>query len=528
MNRSIVTPFRVGLVVLAGIIVAVVMITGVSSQWGDEDDTYTVHAYFDDVTGLAKKSQVRIAGIAVGEVKDIELVGNRAKITLVIRNDVELYEGIPQPDGYYKGGATIAKKLSSLLGDYYVEITPGYEGDVLEDGDEIKNVIQGGGPDKILAQVERITKDISEVTSSLSAVLGGEKGRERIDAIFKDVEDISRAVRDVTVENSDRFDRIVENVEKLTADARIILGKGGDDVEKILADTRAAAKELRSAVAAARGGIDTTVVRVNKSLTTTQSALEKLDRSLGSIEKVAQGLEKGEGTAGKILRDESIANEAESLLKETRGLVASAKTAVDDVGEITGTVGRLQTIVDLRNDFMFGFNAFKNVLSVELKPRENKWYVIELVQDPRGKTETVRRTVDSTGEQPVFEEVTRTTSELKFSFQFAGRYEWLAGRFGIIESTGGLGGNLYFFDDNLEIVVDLFDFGFGPAPRMRAFAMLYFDIALPWSWSEHLYFSGGIDDPFNPGTFDGFAGVGISFNDRDLKGLLTVAPTPSP
>ena len=58
--------------------------------------------------------------------------------------------------------------------------------------------------------------------------------------------------------------------------------------------------------------------------------------------------------------------------------------------------------------------------------------------------------------------------------------------------------------------------------------LLYFDLFLPddWTWSENIYISGGIDDPFNAGTFDYFAGLGITFNDKDLKALLTVAPSP--
>lgn len=527
-QRSFITPFKVGLVILAGIVVAIVMITRVGSQWGDADKTYSVVAYFDDVTGLAERSQVRIAGIAVGEVTRIELVDSRARVTLVVRDDITLFEGIPQPDGYYRGGATISKKLSSLLGDYYLEVTPGIEGRELGNGDEIKNVIQGGGPDAIMAQVEQITRDIAEVTDSLARVFGGDEGRARIDAILRDVEDVTRTIRDLTVSNSERLDQIVENVERLTAEARVILARGGNDVDVIMRDLRAAASDLRETMGVARGGVDTVIVRVEQVADTTQQAAEKLDRALANIETVTAGLAEGEGTAGKILRDPTIANETEALLKETRGLIASAKQVADDVGEITGSIGSLETVVDLRNDYMVGFNAFKNVLRVRLQPRPEKWYDIELVRDPRGKTNVVRRAIDSTTNEPVYEEVTETTSDFKFSFQFAGRWEFLAGRFGIIESTGGLGANVYLFDDNLEFVVDVFDFGFGPAPRVRAFGQLYFDLFLPWTWSENLYLSGGIDDPFNAGTFDGFVGIGLTFNDRDLKGLLTVAPTPSP
>ncbi len=37
----------------------------------------------------------------------------------------------------------------------------------------------------------------------------------------------------------------------------------------------------------------------------------------------------------------------------------------------------------------------------------------------------------------------------------------------------------------------------------------------------HIYVHGGVDDPFNAGTVDYFLGLGIRFNDEDLKTLLT-------
>ncbi|OIP29171.1 MAG: hypothetical protein AUK47_28075 [Deltaproteobacteria bacterium CG2_30_63_29] len=527
MRKSFLTPFKVGLVVLAGIIVAVVMISRVGSKWGSQGETYSIHAYFDDVTGLAEKSQVRIAGIAVGEIETIELVNNRAKVTLRILTNVELFEGLPLPSGTYIDGATISKKLSSLLGDYYIEITPGLQGALLEDGDEIKNVVQGGGPEAILNEVEKITRDVSDITGSLSDVFGGDEGRARLDAIFRDVEDTSSTIRELAVQNSERLDRIIDNVEKLTADARIILQSGGEDVDTILANVREVSRELKVIVAQAGGRVDQGFNDVDRTLASAQQAIEKLDRSLANIETVTEGMRDGNGTVGHILTDDTIALQAEELLGDTRELVASASEAVDSANAVLGSISRLDTIVDLRNDYMVGFNAFKNVFSLKLQPKPTKWYVIELIRDPRGKTSTVRRTTDGTGEQPVFEVVTETDAGFKFSFEFAGRYEFIAGRFGLIENTGGIGGNLYFVDDNLELIVDLFDFGFGPYPRARAYGLLYFDMFMPWQWSEHLYLSGGVDDPFNDGTRDYFVGAGFNFNDEDLKGLLTVAPTPS-
>lgn len=76
--------------------------------------TYIVHAYVPDATGLLLDSSVRLAGVEVGRLRNIELDGSRARLTLEIRRDVQLYED-----------AVIAKETQSMLGTATVAIDPG-------------------------------------------------------------------------------------------------------------------------------------------------------------------------------------------------------------------------------------------------------------------------------------------------------------------------------------------------------------------------------------------------------------------
>ena len=62
------TPFKVGFVILVGLVMAVVMIIRFSANWGQDNGTYELKAYFNDATGLAPKSQIKVGGIQVGEV----------------------------------------------------------------------------------------------------------------------------------------------------------------------------------------------------------------------------------------------------------------------------------------------------------------------------------------------------------------------------------------------------------------------------------------------------------------------------
>ena len=107
---------------------------------------YSLFARFRDASGLVGKSRVVIAGLTVGEIGERKLDGKLARVTVRLRPETEVY-----------ADAILAKKSSSLLGEYYLEIDPGSPEKVddngvitknqrLKDGDEIKTVIEAQPP----------------------------------------------------------------------------------------------------------------------------------------------------------------------------------------------------------------------------------------------------------------------------------------------------------------------------------------------------------------------------------------------
>ncbi len=97
----------------------------------------------------------------------------------------------------------------------------------------------------------------------------------------------------------------------------------------------------------------------------------------------------------------------------------------------------------------------------------------------------------------------------------------IAGRFGIKESTGGFGVDLYLLDDRLTLSLDVFDTLSNQYPRVKPtlFAAI---------WKRNLFLVGGADDVVNTtratagagGGIDWFLGGQLVFNDEDLKSLL--------
>ncbi len=89
-------------------------------------DYYKVHALFSSVSGLKSGARVEIAGVQVGKVSQIVLVDDQADVELSLKPEVKI------------GSDVFASiKTQGIIGDKFVQLTPGAEEDFLKDGDEI-------------------------------------------------------------------------------------------------------------------------------------------------------------------------------------------------------------------------------------------------------------------------------------------------------------------------------------------------------------------------------------------------------
>jgi phospholipid/cholesterol/gamma-HCH transport system substrate-binding protein len=154
-------------------------------------------------------------------------------------------------------------------------------------------------------------------------------------------------------------------------------------------------------------------------------------------------------------------------------------------------------------------------VELRLQPREDKYYLLELIDDPRGLTRTTSTITDTTDptSTPHYRTIQRETSDaFRFSFMFARRIGPVTFRFGIMESTGGAGADLHLFDDRLELRTDLFNFGENTNPRLR--------LRLAYEIVRRAWIFGGLDDILNPERSDYFLGAQLRFNDEDIKSIL--------
>jgi phospholipid/cholesterol/gamma-HCH transport system substrate-binding protein len=462
------------------------------SRDGGAGSGYRVWATMPDVTGVAPKSRVMVSGIQVGIVDKISLYNGEARIDIKMNPEIPLYED-----------AAIGKRAASLIGESFVVLAPGTEGKPrIPDEGRITAYIEEPSVQSLQGQIADVLKDVKAVTESLKNTVGSDNGQERIAEILQNLAEVTQELNDTVRENRAGVTQTVNNINQLTGDAGPRLREILQNVQKVTEDVRAMTAAPGAGVAgqeAKPGEIRSTAERLNRATANLESALQHADN-------VAARVDRGDGTVGRLLKDETLINEVE--------------TVVEDVGELVGGLGRVQAVVGLRTDYNFLANTIKSYVELRLQPAEDKYYAVELVNDPRGKTSFEQIDVDTTNpnDPPHYREIrTVTTNAFRFSFQFARRLGPVTGRFGIKESTGGLGLDLHLLDDRFELRQDLFGFGEELSPRWR--------IALAYEFIRKLWLLGGVDDIMNGDRRDYFVGLQLRFIDSDLKSILPFAPT---
>lgn len=94
-------------------------------------DSYPVYADFITAGGLQDGAVIELAGVEIGRVERVRLADYKARVTLKIRNDIDLHED-----------TQAAIKTKGLIGERYVVITPGYSSATIAPGGTIRRTVE--------------------------------------------------------------------------------------------------------------------------------------------------------------------------------------------------------------------------------------------------------------------------------------------------------------------------------------------------------------------------------------------------
>jgi phospholipid/cholesterol/gamma-HCH transport system substrate-binding protein len=479
------TEAKVGLLVIVGSAILLYMTIMVGKYEFGGKKGYFLSAVFESVSGLDEKAAVRMAGVLIGTVERVELIDSHAKVVMRINAEVQI-----------KRGSQAAIKTEGLLGDKYVEIIPasgasagaalssGTGGSApgggerkpgnLEPGETIQVTVSPSDVDKLIGQLTAIADDIKQVTGSLRQVFGTERGARSMEDILADLRTTMANIQDFSYTLKSDGGELIMRLNELAANLDGVVGENRENLKVTMENVREASKSAELALA--------------------------------SIENATRKIERGEGTLGKLVTDESMYNNIDSAAK--------------GISNYVSRVERMETIVGFRNQYMFPDS--QNYFTLELKPQQDQYYLIEITTDPFGKyrrTETVYTPPGGTAGTLVEETY---EDKFKFSVEFVKRWGNLAARMGLIESTGGIAADYYAFNDKLKFSLDAWNFNSTEPHNEKT----HMKATVSYSPVKLFFLTAGYDNFLNKDRATPFVGAGVRFTDENLKYIIGSVPVP--
>nr|NIQ17342.1 MCE family protein [Candidatus Aenigmarchaeota archaeon] len=370
---------KVGLFVLCGLAALVI----VTILLGDIhlEKRYKIKILFNDVSGLPKKAQVRRAGVVVGKVMDIELVDNKAQVVASIRKDVRIHKDAR------------ARIVSfGIVGTKYLELTAGSEKEpLLQDGDTIIGI----DPVSIDKAVEEVLLGVADLVEEIRGIGKEEELGKSLRAFLDNIGDVSRKLNRALGPEGEELEDTIKNLNQLSANIREITDSLNQE----------------------------SIAR----------SLQKLERSLDEIAKVAEKVNKGEGAMGRLLTDEKMGERIEEVVESLQESSEHARKVLRRTSDFRVTWGyQLNYNVNdekLRSDF-----------GVSLIPGEDKFYLFSVNNIGESDSDT------DAGEQKVNSVTVKVGKNLGM-FSLYG---------GVIRSSGGFGGVFWPIRDRIGIDAEVF------------------------------------------------------------------------
>ena len=316
---------KIGLVTAFAMIMAMILIFLLSGEGGFFWERYSLKTVFPNAAGLKAGAPVRLAGVEVGSVSEVDLMGDQVEVVMEINRN-------------YQPQVTTASRASlgsvSLLGEAAVDITASSSGTAIP---EWGYVTSAPTPGSLTEVATKATAGIEELTGILQDLRGGRGTMGRLftdEALYKEMNALVGAAETVVRNvNSGRgtlgrlandptaaraLETSLQNFEAISA--RVRSGEGS--LGRLLNDDT-----LARSLSSTTTNLDTITGRISRGegtagrLISDRALYDRLNSMSERLDKVMAGLQQGEGTAGQLLRDRQLYENMNGAVGELRQLV---------------------------------------------------------------------------------------------------------------------------------------------------------------------------------------------------------------
>lgn len=301
---------------------------------------YVLNVRISSALGLEKRSDVKMAGIRIGYVKDIVLDQRRARVVMNIYPRFKVAKG---------SRATLASL--GLLGERFMEIVPGGEPEYMVPGESMEG-LPTVSFDQIGALFLSIGDEIKQLSGSLKDVLG-KNSETGLKQTLRNLSSLTAELNAFLSENKGGLGDTVRNASKAVEEVSLSLRQVSDNINKAVAEYGALAGENRDGV--------------KKNMDRIGELLEEIGKAVKSLNESLEKVRKSEGSLGKLVNEPTLYDEVEG--------------AVADVRRVVSPVSSIHAGVELRGDYYGSSSLVKGSLGLGIRSGD-KLFLGGIAHDP--------------------------------------------------------------------------------------------------------------------------------------------------
>jgi phospholipid/cholesterol/gamma-HCH transport system substrate-binding protein len=330
---------RVGLTVLFASVTLGVLIFVMSGTGGWFTSKIELRSYFDNAGGLREGAPVRLAGVDIGNVTKVRIVGKPmtpVEVTMKVNTKYSF--------NLRKDSVTLLS-TAGILGETFVDIdSSAAKGPAATDGDtlaardqpDIQDVVRASqgtlqNMDSLLKRVDRIVAFIESGQGSIGKVIYSPALYDQLNATVVEFKGLMDEIQSgkgslgPLLTSDEAYKKVIAAIDKVnTLVDELQQGKG--TAGKLLKDpelynnankTIANVRQLTDDINAGKGAMG--------KMTHDQEFADRLQTLVNNLAALSERLEKGEGTAGMLFKDPALYNNSNQLLVEARELVKAMR-----------------------------------------------------------------------------------------------------------------------------------------------------------------------------------------------------------
>jgi len=324
---------RVGLFAIIAFAILFYLIFLMSSTIGFFKSKSVAYTFMPDSAAIAKSADVRLNGILIGDVSDVQLSGSNdpariIRVTLDIDN--QYFSQIPLDS---KAGLA----AQNLLGAKYINIRKGNSTQTLQPGGEIQTYVTPEIED-LYQQTSTTLGALQETINKVNGIVGTvEQGKGTIGELLVNDELYKKALAIL-----DAVDQIAKDGEQVVS----TLNRDDNSVGKLLHDRN----ELYGQIHDGLDKINATIDKVNNGPGAISQFLNKPDvyddtrKVLTQVQGLLAGLENGQGTAGKLLKSDELHDQLKTTLTQVNTLLDKMNNGQGTIAELLNNPNLYQSI----------------------------------------------------------------------------------------------------------------------------------------------------------------------------------------